>query len=35
MVKEIVHDPMFLGQKSVDATEDDKHEVDHCNGVLI
>ena len=24
MVKEIVHDPMFLGQKSVDATEDDK-----------
>ena len=46
MVKEIVHDPMFLGQKSVDATEDDKQVVidllhtlranlDHCNGVLI
>ena len=24
MVKEIVHDPMFLGQKSVDATKEDK-----------
>ena len=24
MVREIVHDPMFLGQKSTDATEDDK-----------
>ena len=41
MVREIVHDPMFLGQKSVDATEDDKQVVidildtlranlDHC-----
>ena len=27
MVREIVHDPMFLGQKSIDATEDDKQVV--------
>ena len=44
MVREIVHDPMFLGQKSVDATEDDKQVVidlldtlranlDHCVGL--
>ena len=44
MVKEIVHDPMFLGQKSTDATEDDKQVVldlletlranlEHCVGM--
>ena len=44
MVREIVHDPMFLGQKSIDATEDDKQVVidlldtlranlDHCVGM--
>ena len=44
MVKEILHDPMFLGQKSVDANEDDKQVVidfldtlranlDHCVGI--
>ena len=44
MVREIVHDPMFLGQKSIDATEDDKQVVidlldtltanlDHCVGI--
>ena len=44
MVREIVHDPMFLGQKSVDANEDDKQVVidfldtlraklDHCVGI--
>jgi peptide deformylase len=27
MIKEIVHDPMFLAQKSVDATEADKQVV--------
>lgn len=39
MVKKIVRDPLFLAQKSVDATEADKqiiqHEIDHCNGVVI
>ena len=24
MVREIIHDPMFLGQKSIEATEDDR-----------
>ncbi len=44
MVREIVHDPMFLGQKSVDATEDDKQialdlldtlraNLEHCVGM--
>lgn len=44
MVREIVHDPMFLRQKSIDATEDDKQVVidlldtlranlDHCVGI--
>ena len=44
MVREIVHDTMFLGQKSVDANEDDKQVVidfldtlranpDHCVGL--
>ena len=44
MVKEIVHDPMFLGQKSTDATEDDKQialdlldtlraNLEHCVGM--
>lgn len=27
MVKDIVHDPMFLGQKSIDATMDDAQVV--------
>ena len=27
MVKQIMHDPMFLGQKSIDATEADKQVV--------
>lgn len=27
MVKKIIHDPMFLRQKSVDATEADKQVV--------
>ncbi len=42
MVKELVHDPIFLGQKSETATADDlrtaqiiQHEIDHCNGILI
>ena len=46
MVKKIVRDPMFLGQKSEDATEADKEVVadlldtlranlDHCNGIVI
>ena len=44
MVREIVHDPMFLGQKSVNATEDDKQialdlldtlraNLEHCVGM--
>lgn len=44
MVKEIVHDPMFLGQKSIDATVDDKQvaidlldtlraNLEHCVGM--
>lgn len=44
MVKEIVKDPLFLAQKSVNATEDDKqvvadlldtlrHNLDHCVGM--
>lgn len=46
MVKKIVRDPIFLGQKSEDATEADKEVVadlldtlranlDHCNGIVI
>ena len=47
MVKKIVRDPLFLAQKSVDATEEGclslegvrpctiQHEVDHCNGIVI
>ena len=44
MVKKIMRDPLFLAQKSVDATEDDKQVVtdlldtlianlDHCVGM--
>ena len=44
MVKKIVHDPLFLAQKSVDATKADKQVVtdlldtlqanlDHCVGM--
>lgn len=44
MVKKIVHDPLFLAQKSVEATEADKQVVtdlldtlranlDHCVGM--
>ena len=44
MVKKIMRDPLFLAQKSVDATEDDKQVVtdlldtlranlDHCVGI--
>ena len=44
MVKKIMHDPLFLAQKSVDATEADKQVVtdlldtlranlDHCVGM--
>ena len=46
MVKKITRDPMFLAQKSVDATEADKQVIsdlldtlranlDHCNGIVI
>ena len=28
MVRELVHDPMFLGQKSINATIEDKHVAD-------
>mgnify|MGYP000819052796 CR=1 FL=1 len=46
MVKKIVKDPLFLAQKSVDATEADKQVVtdlldtlranlDHCVGCLL
>jgi len=42
MVKELMHDPIFLGGKSKVATIEDlqnaqiiQHEIDHCNGVLI
>ena len=45
MVKKIMRDPLFLAQKSVDATEDDKQVVtdlldtlranfDHCVGTV-
>ena len=46
MIKKITRDPMFLAQKSVDATEADKQVItdlldtlranlDHCNGIVI
>ena len=46
MVKKIMRDPLFLAQKSVDATEDDKQVVtdlldtlranlDHCVGIIV
>ena len=46
MVKKIVRDPLFLAQKSEDATEADRQVVtdlldtlranlDHCNGIVI
>ena len=46
MVKKIMRDPLFLAQKSVDATEDDKQVVtdlldtlranlDHCVGMVF
>jgi len=30
MIKKIMKDPLFLAQKSVDATEEDKH-ISFCN----
>ena len=46
LVKKIMRDPLFLAQKSEDATEADKQVVtdlldtlranlDHCNGIVI
>lgn len=46
MIKKIIRDPLFLAQKSVDATEADKQVIsdlldtlranlDHCNGIVI
>ena len=46
MVKQIMHDPLFLAQKSVDATEEDKQIVtdlldtlranlEHCVGMAL
>ena len=46
MVKKIMRDPLFLAQKSIDATEADQQVItdlldtlranlDHCNGVVI
>lgn len=34
MVKKIIHDPMFLRQKSVDATEADKQVVTDLQDTL-
>ena len=38
MIKPIVRDIFFLGQKSAEATKQDlsiQHEVDHLNGIII
>ena len=35
MVKKIIHDPVFLSKKSVDATEADKQVVCSIHCVLI
>lgn len=46
MVQKIMRDPLFLAQKSVNATEADKQVIidlmdtlkanlDHCNGIVI